>query len=236
MVILTQRGMADLVSEPTGVEDCVGLLSSRLRSRRWRFVKRACDLPIAVPMAVLTLPLQAALGALIKCSSRGPIFFVQHRIGRDGHPIDVVKFRTMVVDAEGRLRADRKLMQQYEANGYKIPAGKDPRITPLGRVLRKYSLDELPQLWCIVVGSMSLVGPRPIVPPELERLYGNKRQYYLAVKPGLTGRWQVSGRCNLSPATRAELDTEYVREWSIGRDLLILVRTVPAVVLAHGAH
>jgi exopolysaccharide production protein ExoY len=141
----------------------------------------------------------------------------------------------MFTDAEQRLQSDPELHAEYVRNGFKLPDGQDPRITPLGRILRRTSLDELPQLWNVLRGEMSLVGPRPIVPAEI-RHYDEDGQMLLLLQPGITGLWQVSGRSNLAYPERTDLELEYVERWTLGRDLRILAATVPAVLQRRGAH
>jgi lipopolysaccharide/colanic/teichoic acid biosynthesis glycosyltransferase len=205
-------------------------------SRRTRVVKRALDLLVAVPLAVLSLPVLVVLALAIRVSSRGPVFFRQARIGRDGSPFTMWKLRSMYLDAEERLRVDHSLRDLHRLSGFKLPPGVDPRVTRLGKFLRKSSLDELPQLWQVVSGKMSLVGPRPVVEAELESLYGPMSEYYLALRPGVTGLWQVTGRSDVTHQDRCALDVEYASSVSLRRDFSILVRTVPAVARAHGAH
>jgi lipopolysaccharide/colanic/teichoic acid biosynthesis glycosyltransferase len=164
----------------------------------------------------------------VRITSPGPILFRQQRLGRSGRKIPVLKFRTMVVDAEERLRS-QGLWDHYVECGYKLPADEDCRITPVGRFLRKTSLDELPQLFNVLRGDMSLVGPRPIVPDEL-RCYGALAHCYLSVRPGITGLWQITGRSTIGFPERAQIDDEYYRRRSLAADLRILART-PAVVL-----
>jgi lipopolysaccharide/colanic/teichoic acid biosynthesis glycosyltransferase len=142
----------------------------------------------------------------------------------------------MYSDAEHRLRTNPQLYDEYVENGFKLPEGRDPRITRVGRLLRKSSLDELPQIVSILTGSMSLVGPRPVLPDELPTLYGDLAGYYLAVRPGLTGLWQVSGRSRVLGSERAVLDADYVAKWRFSTDMRIVVRTVPAVLHGTGAH
>ncbi|CAB4324120.1 unannotated protein [freshwater metagenome] len=142
----------------------------------------------------------------------------------------------MAIDAEDRLRNDSVLYAKYLANDHKLPEGEDPRITAFGRFLRKTSLDELPQLWCVVTGSMSMVGPRPVLPDELETLYGTRKDCYLRSKPGITGLWQVSGRSKVTGDQRVDLDCRYVNNWSFFGDLAVLCRTVPAVLFGRGSH
>jgi lipopolysaccharide/colanic/teichoic acid biosynthesis glycosyltransferase len=139
-------------------------------------------------------------------------------------------------DAEQVLKADPDLYRKYIANNYKLPKGKDPRITFIGRILRELSLDEIPQLLNVLKGEMSLVGPRPVVPAEIEQ-YGDYASLLLSVRPGLTGQWQVSGRSDIADyARRVRLDMEYIRDQSLARDFQILVQTVPAVLSRDGAH
>jgi lipopolysaccharide/colanic/teichoic acid biosynthesis glycosyltransferase len=145
------------------------------------------------------------------------------------------KFRSMRVDAEDVLTADTELYERFLRNGCKLPEGEDPRITRVGRFMRRTSLDELPQLLNVVLGDMSLVGPRPLVGPELAN-YGEGVPTLLSVRPGMTGRWQVSGRSAIAFPERAEMDLEYVRNWSFLGDLWILVLTPAAVLLRTGAH
>jgi lipopolysaccharide/colanic/teichoic acid biosynthesis glycosyltransferase len=173
---------------------------------------------------------------LVRLDSKGPVLFRQMRVGRDGELISVLKVRTMRIDAESVLRSDPQLWASYVQNGYKLPERQDPRVTRFGAWLRRTSLDEMPQFFCVLRGSMSLVGPRPVLPDELPALYGELAGEYEAVKPGLTGLWQVSGRSRVIDGDRARLDAEYVRSWSPIVELGILVRTIPAVLLARGAH
>ena len=201
-----------------------------------RALKRAMDLAAAIPLCIAFALVYPFIAVALKATSRGPVLFRQVRVGRGGRPATVFKFRSMVVDAEGRLEADPELYRQYVENGFKIPASVDPRITKVGRVLRRTSLDELPQAICLLLGTMTLVGPRPVLPDEVSVLYGDASPYYLACKPGLTGLWQVSGRSNVTDRERAELDVAYANGWSLLGDLRILVRTVPVVLSAHGAH
>lgn len=184
---------------------------------------------IALPFALL-LGLPVAL--LIAITSPGaPVLFRHARLGRGGQLIKILKFRTMVPNAEKVLEENPDLKARFEAE-YKLD--DDPRQTPLGRILRKTSLDELPQLWNILLGEMSFVGPRPIVPPELAK-YGPYRDLLLAVPPGLTGMWQVSGRSAVTYDERVQLDMLYIERWSIILDLKILILTIPAVLSRRGA-
>jgi lipopolysaccharide/colanic/teichoic acid biosynthesis glycosyltransferase len=155
-------------------------------------------------------------------------------VGRFGTRFPLYKFRSMVPDAERLLRASPELHARYVAGNYKLPDDEDPRITPLGRILRRTSLDEIPQLWNVLRGDMSLVGPRPVVPQEVAE-YGDYARMVLRVRPGLTGAWQVGGRSEVAYPERAWIDLDYVAERSLPGDVAILLRTVPAVLRRRGA-
>jgi exopolysaccharide biosynthesis polyprenyl glycosylphosphotransferase len=197
-----------------------------------RVAKRLFDVVVAGLLIVLFAPLMAVLAILIRTDSRGPVLFKQERIGIEGRPFNMLKFRSMVVDAEEQL-AD--LAHRNEGNGVLFKLKNDPRVTGVGGLLRKYSLDELPQLFNIFAGSMSLVGPRPPLPREVEAYEQDVRRRLL-VKPGLTGLWQVSGRSNLSWQDSVRLDLYYVENWSLAGDLVIILRTVRAVFHSTGAY
>jgi lipopolysaccharide/colanic/teichoic acid biosynthesis glycosyltransferase len=207
-----------------------------IEGRRARFAKRSLDLLVAIPVALLFVVLLPFVALALKLTSPGPVLFKQQRVGRGGRTITIYKFRSMRIDAEARLRADPHLFEAYRKNGFKVPSRLDPRITPVGRFLRKTSLDELPQALCVLRGTMSAVGPRPVVPDELAALYRRAPDFYLACKPGLTGLWQVSGRSHVVHKNRTTLDQLYATNWSLLWDIKILVRTIPAVLTAHGAH
>jgi Undecaprenyl-phosphate galactose phosphotransferase WbaP len=201
-----------------------------------RFIKRLVDLGLALFLGFLCLPLIGLIAALIKSSSPGPVFYSQERIGFQGHRFKAWKFRTMYTDANDMLKqllaSDPELREEWEAN-QKLK--NDPRVTKIGRWLRKTSLDELPQLWNILVGEMSTVGPRPIVEGEIER-YGESYSLYKRVVPGLTGLWQVSGRNNTTYGERVSLDSYYVWNWSPWMDIYILARTIKVVLFFKGAY
>jgi exopolysaccharide biosynthesis polyprenyl glycosylphosphotransferase len=198
-------------------------------------LKRAMDIIGASVMLVLLAPLLAVVALLVSLDSPGPVVFAQRRLGRFGRPIRCYKFRSMYVDAEARLLRDSELFRRYVAHDYKLPASIDTRITPIGHFLRRTSLDELPQLWNVLKGDMSLVGPRPIVPDEIHH-YNGEGPLLLSLKPGITGAWQVGGRSSLTYPKRAAVELEYVEGWSLWRDIGILLRTFPAVVASRGAH
>lgn len=198
-----------------------------------RFSKRAFDFLGAALLLALFSPLLAVVAIAIKRGDGGPVIFRQIRIGRNGVPFDLLKFRTMVVGAE-RIRAEQ-LETEENTNGVLFKMAQDPRITPSGHLLRRYSLDELPQLVNVLWGNMSLVGPRPALPREVER-YDDAARRRLAVRPGITGLWQVSGRSDLSWEETVRLDVYYVDNWSFVQDLSILVKTVRAVLGGRGAY
>jgi exopolysaccharide production protein ExoY len=196
--------------------------------------KRALDLVLILGLAPVTLPLGLLTAVLVKVTSRGPVLFGHERIGLGGERFTMYKFRTMHRDAERLLQQDPGLWSDYVTNGYKVPAELDRRITPLGRFLRRSSLDELPQIINVLTGQMSLVGPRPVVPEEVEN-YGDQRPIYLSVRPGITGAWQVNGRSTVDYPDRVHIDTEYVNSWSVWLDVKILVKTPIVVLSTRGA-
>lgn len=197
-----------------------------------RVAKRLFDIGVSGLLIALASPLMVILAIVVKFDSRGPVLFRQERVGIEGTLFLMLKFRSMVVDAEQRL-AD--LADRDQGNGVLFKIKDDPRITTVGRFLRRYSLDELPQLFNIFGGTMSLVGPRPPLPREVE-VYEQDVRRRLLVKPGLTGLWQVSGRSNLSWQDSVRLDLYYVENWSLAGDLVIILRTVRAVFHSTGAY
>lgn len=197
-----------------------------------RVAKRLFDIAISSALILLTAPIMLITAALVRLDSSGPALFKQERVGMEGAHFRMLKFRSMVVDAEEKLA---ELAQQNEGSGVLFKMKTDPRVTRVGRILRKYSLDELPQLFNILSGSMSLVGPRPPLPSEV-MAYERDVRRRLLVKPGLTGLWQVSGRSNLSWQDSVRLDLYYVENWSLAGDLIILLRTVRAVFHSTGAY
>ena len=213
------------------------LVEMRAVTLRWPqlLLKRVLDLVGASLLLLCFAPVMAAVAVAVRLSSSGPILYGQRRLGRYGRSFRCFKFRSMYIDAEQRLRSDPALHAEYLRNDYKLPDGEDPRITRVGRFLRRTSLDELPQLLNVLRGNMSLVGPRPIVPDEI-RHYHDDRHMLLLLKPGITGLWQVSGRSNLAYPARTNVELEYVEKWSLRHDIAILLRTVPAVLLQRGAH
>ncbi len=206
------------------------------RTLAYRVVKRSMDVSLVILLAPLSLTICAILGLCVILTSPGPVFFSHRRIGRDGRFFSMWKFRTMCVNSAQVLEQHLAMHpeEREEWNSFH-KLRNDPRVTPLGRMLRRYSLDELPQLWNVLTGRMSLVGPRPIVAAEAEK-YGSDFVYYLAVKPGLTGLWQTSGRSTLTYDERVALDRSYVENWSLGRDIRILLRTITRIVNSDDAY
>jgi exopolysaccharide biosynthesis polyprenyl glycosylphosphotransferase len=198
-----------------------------------KLVKNVFDRSFALVAVTLLLPVLLCLMLLVKLTSEGPALFRQTRVGRDGDLFELYKLRTMQVDAEQRL-AEVMALNEVQG-GVLFKLREDPRITPVGRWLRKWSLDELPQLVNVLRGQMSMVGPRPPLPTEVENYEGHARRRLL-VKPGITGLWQVSGRADLAWEDAVRLDLQYVENWSLGMDLVIMAKTTMAVVRGSGAY
>lgn len=198
----------------------------------WRSVaKRGLDIFLAGVGLVLASPVLAAAAVAIKLDSRGPILFQQERVGRHGARFKVLKLRSMVVNAEDLLI---DLSEKNEADGPLFKMKNDPRVTRVGAITRKFSIDEIPQLWNVLKGEMSMVGPRPALPDEV-RFWGEQLHNRLRVKPGITGMWQVSGRSESTFAEYERLDLYYVDNWSLATDLAIVLKTIPAVLMRKGA-
>lgn len=197
---------------------------------------RLLDLTIALLALIFFAPLMILVALAVWASGPGPILFRQARIGRGGGSFGCLKFRTMIVNAEEALElaiASCSLAREEWERDQKLR--DDPRTTKVGRVLRKLSLDELPQIFNVIAGDMSIVGPRPIVRDEIDR-YGTLFEDYCSVKPGITGLWQISGRNDVSYGERVRLDAEYAATKSITTDLVIILKTVPAVIFARGCY
>lgn len=197
-----------------------------------RVAKRMFDVIGAAALILLSLPLLMLIALLVKISSPGPVFYKQSRIGKSGTPFDMIKFRSMTVGADSQLQD--LLRAQGTAGKPLFKVDNDPRITAVGRILRKYSLDELPQLFNVLTGTMSLVGPRPQRAGEVA-LYDDAAHRRLYVSPGMSGLWQVSGRSNLSWEQSIRIDLYYVENWSLTQDIIILLKTFKAVLVGHGA-
>ncbi len=220
--------------------DLSGILGLQVRNNLLNFwsqvFKRILDLCISTLGLLFLSPFLGLIAVLVRLDSPGPVFYFQKRLGRGGNVVKVIKFRTMHRDAEQILNEnliqDSKLRQEWES--YQ-KLRKDPRITAVGRFLRRFSLDELPQLWNVMRGEMSLVGPRPILPNQRDR-YGESFKEYIQVAPGITGLWQVSGRNDTTFVRRAELDIEYIQRWSVWLDIYILLKTIKIVLWRSGAY
>ena len=214
------------------------------KNRAGHFVKRSIDVVVSALLLVLLLPLLLLIVLAIKLTSMGPVLFKQERIGQYGIPFTFLKFRSMHVNSDSgihkeyvsRLISGEKAVHHAGTNGGVYKITKDPRVTAVGRFLRRSSLDELPQLWNVFLGEMSLVGPRPPIPYEFERYDIWHRQRVLEAKPGITGLWQVTGRSRTSFDEMVRLDLKYVRSWSLWLDLKILLQTPRVVFSGDGAY
>ncbi|MEZ6143223.1 MAG: sugar transferase [Zavarzinella sp.] len=202
-------------------------------SAEYQVLKRTVDIVVSAAAIVVLSPVFLVVALLIKFTDGGPIFFRQKRVGLGGRVFEFVKFRSMVVDAEARKQALMKMNKHNNSITFKMT--RDPRVTWIGQILRKTSIDELPQLWNVLVGEMTLVGPRPAVIPEVER-YSLRQRRRLNVTPGLTCIWQVSGRADLDFHQQVDLDIEYIRERSIWYDFKLILLTFPAVFSGRGAY
>jgi len=198
-----------------------------------RFLKRALDIAVSLALLLALAPLFLAVAALIELTDGGPVLFWQTRVGRWGREFSFPKFRSMVVDAEARK--DSLLQENHHGNSVTFKMKRDPRVTWIGRIIRKLSIDELPQLWNVLRGDMSLVGPRPPVPKEVAE-YTLEDRRRLDATPGLTCIWQISGRGDIPFPEQVRLDVEYIESQSLWLDVKLLVKTVPAVLLGRGAY
>ncbi len=222
-----------------GARDCGGLAGTRIDERLLlpgpKFIKRAMDVAVAALGGLFLLPLLAAIACFVKLTSEGPVFFSQQRVGHNGRRFRAWKFRSMVANADALLPKylEKHPEQRLEWERYR-KLKRDPRLTRVGRLLRKTSLDELPQLWNVLRGDMSLVGPRPITPDEIDRY--PHLHLYTRLRPGITGLWQINGRNLTSFQSRAEFDAHYIRNWSPWFDAYILARTLKVVLRCEGAY
>jgi exopolysaccharide production protein ExoY len=198
--------------------------------------KRSFDVAAALLAIVLLLPLLLLVALVVKLADRGPVFYRHRRVGRNAVPFQCLKFRTMVVNSDEVLRRHLAVNNHAAQEWRETRKLKDdPRITALGRVLRRTSVDELPQLFNILAGEMSVVGPRPIVDAEIVK-YGATIAYYYSARPGLTGKWQVTGRNDVDYRRRVQLDQEYVANWRFTTDVRIILKTVVVVVASRGCY
>ncbi|MDE3004263.1 MAG: sugar transferase [Gemmatimonadota bacterium] len=197
-------------------------------------MKRFFDILGSSVLLVGAVPLLAVIAVAARLGSGAPVFFRHERIGRDGRSFECLKFRTMVVDAEEWLERDETLARQHREEGFKLSLRDDPRITSIGRLLRRTQLDELPQLWNVLVGDMSLVGPRPLVTEELEWFTEDERRRLLSVRPGIFGPWTAKGRRRPGYPERAQLDLSYTDCAGPARDFRLLLAHVPVVLRGQG--
>jgi exopolysaccharide biosynthesis polyprenyl glycosylphosphotransferase len=228
---LPNLGAARVILEPI---DGMALFSLRRHrfSRRQRFIKRSLDLVVTSMALALTAPLMIGIAILVRMSSPGPILFRQRRVGEQERTFTILKFRSMIVGAHAQRDG---LAAHNEADGLLFKMRRDPRVTRVGKFLRRTSLDELPQLLNVLRGDMSLVGPRPALPEEAT-LYSDSHRGRLRVKPGVTGLWQVNGRHDLGFEDYVRYDLFYVANWSLTMDLYILAKTIPALLRARGSY
>lgn len=213
------------------------VLKNKLKSKYRQIIHNVSNYILAILLLPILLPIIGILAYLIKKESEGPIFFAHNRIGKDGKIIPTFKFRSMFKDSKERLEKllaeDEEIKKEWETN-FKLK--NDPRITKVGAFLRKTSLDELPQIFNVLRGEMNFVGPRPVIQEELEKYYKEDSEYYLMVKPGITGLWQVSGRSDTDYDFRVSIDKWYVINWSLWLDITILIRTIKVVLKREGAY
>ena len=203
-------------------------------TRRFALLKRGLDIALVLPALLLLTPLFTLVALAIKLHDRGPVLFWQERVGRHGKTFRFPKFRSMCVNAEA-IRTALEANNQHGSEGVTFKMKRDPRITPIGRLIRRASIDELPQLWCVLRGQMSLVGPRPPLPSEVAR-YSMLQRQRLSVTPGLTCIWQVNGRSEIPFPQQVLMDIDYIQQRSLGTDVKLLAKTLPAVIRGRGAY
>lgn len=202
------------------------------KSTAYKLIKRLMDILLSVVALVVLSPVFLVTAAAIKSEDRGPVFFVQQRAGKDMKPFRMYKFRSMYVNADEKLN---EMMKDNEQTGHAFKIKDDPRITKTGKVIRRFSIDELPQLINIIKGDMSIVGPRPILTFQMEECSEYERQR-LVVQPGLTCYWQIGGRSDVTWEEWVQLDLDYIEDMSLWTDIKMIVRTVPAVLCGNGAY
>lgn len=204
----------------------------RRKSMVYKVIKRAMDVLLSAAALLVLSPVFLLTAAAVKCEDRGPVFFVQQRAGKDMKPFYMYKFRSMYVNADKKLS---EMMKDNEQTGHAFKIKNDPRITRTGKVIRRFSIDELPQLINIIKGDMSIVGPRPILTFQMEACNEYEKQR-LVVQPGLTCYWQIGGRANIKWEEWVELDLNYIEDMSLWTDIKMIVRTIPAVFDSNGAY
>jgi lipopolysaccharide/colanic/teichoic acid biosynthesis glycosyltransferase len=206
----------------------------RIKVGTLNVLKRGMDIAVVLPALVLLAPLFLLVALCIRLYDGGPVLYWQKRVGRRGREFAFPKFRSMCVDSDA-VRAKIAAMNQHGANGITFKMKRDPRITPTGRFIRRFSIDELPQLWCVLVGQMTLVGPRPPMPSEVAQ-YSLRDRERLSVVPGLTCFWQVNGRSEIPFDQQVEMDLDYIHQRSVWTDIKLLFKTIPAVLFGRGAY
>lgn len=224
----------------SSVRDFGGILgvcsTHQLTKRRGLVFKRLIDLLLLLISAPVTIPVTIVISIIVKATSKGPVFYGHKRIGKDGHEFKCWKFRSMVIDADKQLEkilAENPEMRAEWEKDRKFT--NDPRVTKVGKILRKTSLDEIPQFFNILTGEMSFIGPRPVTTPELEK-YADMADFILSVKPGLSGMWQISGRSDTGYEERITLDSYYIQNWSVWLDIWIIIKTIYVVIKGKGAY
>ncbi len=229
---MMQSGIYELSNTRTNLV----VFKNRLKNKFLVFVQQIFNYLLAILLLPVLLPIIGILAYLIKKESSGPVFFSHNRIGKNGEVIPTYKFRSMFTDAKERLEKlleDDEIRKEWETN-FKLK--DDPRVTKIGAILRKTSLDELPQIFNVLRGEMNFVGPRPVIQKEIDQYYKDDAEYYFMVKPGITGLWQVSGRSDTDYDFRVATDKWYVSNWSLWLDIVILVKTVKVVLFREGAY
>lgn len=236
--IMQENFVTDAIDRPmfTIMETDVGRYNMREAYRRksavYKLIKRGMDILLSAAALIVLSPVFLVTAVAIKLEDRGPVFFVQSRAGKDMQPFAMYKFRSMYVNADEKLQ---EMMKDNEQTGHAFKIKNDPRITRTGRFIRRFSIDELPQLINVIKGDMSIVGPRPILTFQMEACSQYERQR-LVVQPGLTCYWQIGGRANVTWQEWVELDLDYIEDMSLWTDLKMIVKTVPAVVRGDGAY
>ena len=240
VIVPEMKGVSPLNTETFHVYDLDLMMlkvNNNIKSTFNQVAKRTFDIVVSVMLLPFILPIIGVLAYFIKKESPGNVFYAHNRVGKDGKIIPVLKFRSMYSDAQERLQklleSDPAIREEWEKN-YKLK--NDPRVTKIGKFIRESSLDELPQIFNVLKGEMSLVGPRPVVEEELKKYYKDSAEYYKMVKPGITGFWQVSGRSDTDYDFRVKVDTWYVYNWSLWLDIMVLIKTVRVVLLKEGAY
>lgn len=235
-LVLMFPGFFDLSIKKTDIKEAAGIPLIQISKIGFfgldLFLKRAIDYTLGSFIFILFIPIYLVTSVLIKIDSKGPVFYKQVRLTKDFREFEMYKFRTMYVDADKKLD---ELREKNITNGPIFKMKNDPRVTRIGRILRKFSIDEMPQILNVLKGDLSLVGPRPPIPSEVEK-YEEWQKKRLSVKQGVTGLWQISGRSNLSFEEMVRLDLYYIQNWSIGMDIKIIIKTIPVIFLGRGAY